>query len=420
MKTVTVLENVPMAIGAGGAFTRSEAERLRRFDMAHASSSGASVFDWTRRDAVAARGYVGVVQVPGLAVEILPKTDDSNDVQGMQQNLIYMLHRSGWLRARERSFAALGRQKMRLIDAFVLVFADSLLDALREGLDRAYVEREENLGVVRGRLVMSEHVRRNAFHRERLFVRYDDFSEDTKLNRLLKATCRLLLRQVRSFNVARRLKETVLRFDAVSDRAPSADDLRSGLTRQNKRFQPHLDFCRLVWRGESPTLALGTDTSFSLLFSMPRLFEAFVGAILRCHRDELGLSIHRVETQHKGPHLVRDEGKKRFFRLQPDVVGFRDETNAQFVLDTKWKRLRPSAPIRSVSQADAYQLFAYATRYSAPLNVLLYPAVRGLKTETLRFAGTNQLLRVGFVNLSRNLRTERKQLVRELGELLEV
>ena len=418
MKTVTVLENVRVAIGAGGAISYPDAERLRRFDMAHASSTGTSIFDWTRRDAMTARGYVGVIQIPGLAVEILPKTDDSAGVEGTQRNLLYMLHQSGWLRARERSFAALERQTMPLIDAFVLVFADSLLDALREGLDRAYIERAENLAVVRGRLVMSEHVRRNAFHQERLFVRYDDFSEDTKLNRLLKATCRLLVRRVRSFGVARRLKEIVLRFDAVSDVAPRRGDLRIDLTRQNKRFQPHLDFCRFVWGGQSPTLALGAEASFSLLFSMPRLFEAFIAAVLRGHLGELGLPVRRIQAQHQGPYLVEGEGRKRYFRLRPDVVGFGDEASAVFVLDTKWKRLQPEAPIKSVAETDAYQLFAYARQYRASTSVLLYPAVHGAESRTFTFAGTDQLMRVGFVNLNRDLRRERKKLVEELGVLL--
>ena len=417
MKTLTVLENVQIDIGPGGLISRSDAERLRRFDMAHASSTGTPIFDWTRRDQVAARGYVGVVQVPGLAVEILPKTDDDRDVQGTQRNLLYMLHRSSWLKARERSFAALEHKRMSLIDAFVLVFADSLLDALREGPDRSYVQREENLGVVRGRLVMSEHARRNSIHRERLFVRYDELSEDTKLNRLMKATCRLLMGRVRSFDIARRLREILLRFDGVSDALPNGDELNMTLTRQNKRFQTHLDFCRLVWGGESPTLAPGKDTSFSLLFSMHRLFEAFIAAVLQSHKADLGLQLHRIEAQSKGPHLVCDEGDRPHFRLRPDVVGFRDKEVTEFVLDTKWKRLKAGAPIRSVSESDAYQLYAYAKQYDAPLSVLLYPQVPGLKSQTVRFTGTSQLLRVGFVNLNRDLRHERKELVRELGEL---
>ena len=418
MKTVSVLEGARIPIGLGAGISRPDAERLRRFDEDHASSTGSTVFDWTRRGMVVARGYVGVVQIPGLAVEILPKTDEDGGTNGSQQNLLYMLHLSGWLKARERSFASLERQKMPLIDAFVLIFADGLLDALREGMDHAYVEREENLRVVRGRLVMNEHVRRNSVHRERLFVRYDDFSEDTKLNRLLKATCRLLLTKVRSFDVARRLREIALRFDGVSDVRPRGVDLDIELTRQNRRFETHLEFCRLVWRGESPSLTHGQQTSFSLLFSMHRLFEAFIATILRRHSSELGLPLVRVEAQSRGRHLLQDESGKNFVHLRPDVVGFRDKQTPEFVLDTKWKMLKPGTPIKSASVSDAYQLYAYARRYDVPLSVLLYPAVPGVEPQTLRFYGTHHLLRLGFVNLNRNLRREKRALLAELAQLL--
>ena len=419
MRTVSVIEGARVPIGPGCAISRRDAERLRRFDEAHASSTGTAVFDWTRRDMMIAKGHVGVVEVPDLLVEILPKTDAAAG-SGRRQNLLYMLHVSGSLKARERSFACLGRETMPLIDAFVLVFVDSLLDALREGMDRAYVEQEENLRVVRGRLLMSQHVRRNAVHRERLFVRYDEFSDDTPLNRALKATCRLLLTRVRSFEVARRLREITLRFDNVCDIRLRPDDLSIELTRQNRRFQTHLDFCRLVWSGQSPSLSRGAERSFSLLFSMHRLFEAFIAAILRRHAPELGLPLGRIEAQGGGHHLLRNEAGNSFIHLRPDVVGWAGGKTAGFVLDTKWKVLKGPTPVKSVAESDVYQLHAYARRYDAPLNVLLYPAVPGVETQTFKFMGTDQLLRLGFVDLNRDLRRDKKELVKELAELLRV
>ena len=46
--------------------------------------------------------------------------------------------------------------------------------------------------------------------------------------------------------------------------------------RKNARFRTLLDFARLVLDGVSPTLSAGDERSFSLLFPMHRVFEAFV------------------------------------------------------------------------------------------------------------------------------------------------
>jgi 5-methylcytosine-specific restriction enzyme subunit McrC len=44
------------------------------------------------------------------------------------------------------------------------------------------------------------------------------------------------------------------------------------------------------------------------------------------------------------------------------------------VIDTKWKALSSDAPVRSVSEADVYQMLAYMTRYECATGMLLYPA----------------------------------------------
>ena len=80
--------------------------------------------------------------------------------------------------------------------------------------------------------------------------------------------------------------------------------------------------------------------------------------------------------------------------------------------------LKPGTPIKSASVSDAYQLYAYARRYDVPLSVLLYPAVPEVEVQTLKFFGTNHLLRLGFVNLNRNLRREKNALLGELAQLL--
>jgi 5-methylcytosine-specific restriction endonuclease McrBC regulatory subunit McrC len=69
--------------------------------------------------------------------------------------------------ARDRSLALLEREAFSLLDAFVIVFADNLIDTLqRDG--PSYASQEENLRV--GTALVHEQLRRNAVQRQRLFV----------------------------------------------------------------------------------------------------------------------------------------------------------------------------------------------------------------------------------------------------------
>ena len=60
--------------------------KLQRFDEEHAKTAKESVFDWRYRKFIKARNYVGVIQIPGLTIEILPKLDDGDDDLGAAED----------------------------------------------------------------------------------------------------------------------------------------------------------------------------------------------------------------------------------------------------------------------------------------------------------------------------------------------
>ena len=76
--------------------------------------------------------WVGVIQVPGLQVEILPKIDEA-DLNGKNEketqarsNLLYMLSVAGQVPVRERDVARLASRKASLSETLAAIFADRL------------------------------------------------------------------------------------------------------------------------------------------------------------------------------------------------------------------------------------------------------------------------------------------------------
>ena len=108
-----------------------------------------------------------------------------------------------------------------------------------------------------------------------------------------------------------------------------------------------------------------------------------------------------------------DEPEK--FSLRPDIVITRD-VGSRIILDTKWKELNDN-PSKNygISQADMYQMFAYAERFETPDIWLLYPAKLALKGDVgISYASSAQngktaaRVRVFFVdvvNIGESLRT---------------
>ena len=137
-------------------------ERLQRFDESMGATEGQQIFDWKLRYAKASQ-WVGVMQVRGLSVEVLPKIEEpgltTHDAREefARKNLLYMLSLTGELPIRERDLAAQAVYSAPLIEALIRIFAERLFEELNRGVEHGYVRREENLHVLRGKLLFNPH-----------------------------------------------------------------------------------------------------------------------------------------------------------------------------------------------------------------------------------------------------------------------
>lgn len=433
------------------------------------------IFRWgkdTHNNAyVSAMKWVGVVQVPGLSVEILPKTEWKSPTEpgGEKErkerakqargNLLYMLQVAGDVELRERDMAQIEIRSASLIDALVRLFALRLKEELLRGLPHDYVTREDNLRVYKGRLDISRQIQLNAAHRERVYMRFDEFSSDILLNRIFRAACLLLVRVTHNLAAQADLSRCLQLLDEVGDQVIQEDDFeRLSLTRQNERFRVLLGFCRMVLLQNAPVLRCGGEPTFTLLFDMEKLFERFIAQVIRRYVMPVlpvGES-WRLTTQGQGEtrYLVMrkaEEGKNgvSLYRLKPDVMLTRQKDQERVILDTKWK-----LPVRKkrergdddapwyAAQSDMYQMYAYATRYDARTTILLYPqpqdpearlpdagdkylipSVRSGKDrlpvdEEANRKETEKVIHIRTVNLNRDLRKETRGAV--AGELKDI
>ncbi len=410
--------------------------RLQRLDEQHATSTRACVFDWSHVGYVRALNYVGVIQVDGVTIEILPKIDPMphtgdapSDIVApatlARQNLLYMVSLARRVPIEERDLAPLLARRLPVLEALIALFAERLMFELGRGLHHEYIHQRRTLPFVKGKILLADQVRLNRDRPDRLCLAFDEFVCDTLLNRILRAACRQLLAISRTARTQQRLREALLMLSDVADVTITSDDFDAlHLDRQTERFDTVLFFAQLVLTGWSPAPQSGSTRSFSLLFPMEQLYEEFIGAFIQRHARALGLSRTDVHVQARGRRkwLLRTaEGGQRF-QLIPYIVIDGHSSVPQTIIDTKWKRL--SADVENtrngVSQSDIYQLYAYANRYESRNNVLLYPRVSGVTAKRYRLDGgePNRELRIEFVDLGVDLRKTPELLIEELRRVI--
>jgi 5-methylcytosine-specific restriction enzyme subunit McrC len=336
---------------------------------------GFDVFARTGETTLTALKYVGAVQLGDLTVEVLPKVEGVGDTT-MRRNLVAMLSLAYGLEVSIGEAAGVATQRFGLLEFLVRLFVNKLFTELHRGLVRRYESREENLSVLRGRILIGDQIRRNITAPDRFYCGFEEFTEDNPLNRILKAALRLLVAFSRNVDNQRSLAELLLAFEGVENidrRKLPWDEVR--VDRLSARYISCLNLAKLFLRQTPPDVTAGNAAGLSVFFDMNRLFEEYVGRVAARALRPLGFDVRLQEAR---CHLAYDENEERdAFFLKPDIVG-RVGNKPAWIIDTKWKALSPKESKEGVSQGDMYQMYAYSQRYDCPEVVLMYPHHAGL------------------------------------------
>lgn len=389
MQSYTVREWNKLTYGDGdGQIPEHFADRLAALAQCSpfAGRGGGGVLEHGRHS-LRAKGVVGILATRGCSLEILPKIDvvpsESVDHQNaaIRKRLIHMLAVALNLKVDLGSITDLAWQRETLLEILIRIFCDKLTEAVRKGMPRRYVEKEDDLRALRGGLDVARQFTRHAANPSRLSCRFDELSEDTALNRIMKAAVAHLSRTSRSSANLQRLRELAFVYADIAETPPTTlrrEDVV--IDRTNRRWQELLGMARLFLQGRYQTTTGGAGQGTALLFEMNTLFEEYVGRLISWAAAGTDLS---VSLQGGRLFCLSAETTERgLFQTKPDILVRRAGT-VTHVIDTKWKRIssRIDDPKQGVSQGDVYQMMAYAQLYRAPRLTLLYPHHLGLGSE---------------------------------------
>lgn len=334
------------------------------------------------------RSYVGVLQVGGLTIEVLPKADRDPELPGQTDKwrnaLVEMLRQSGIVRLTVVSDARLRLRSPSLLEVCVESFLADVEELVHQGLVRKYRPRRGNESVLRGRLAFSEHIRRNLVHRERFLTDHVLYDRNNIYNQILCVALDVLSRVCLSPHLAASARRLSLCFGEVDQvQVTEATFSRLAMSRNTERYRRALQLARMIILDYSPDVRSGRENAFALLFDMNYLFERYVYAQLRWAEAR----------QQRRQVAFRAQESWRFWTagsvrrsIRPDVVAYIQDGRGseRVVLDTKWKTPRTGAP----DDGDLQQVYAYNSQIGARRGFLLYPRVASEGDVTGGFAAS--------------------------------
>jgi 5-methylcytosine-specific restriction enzyme subunit McrC len=333
--------------------------------------------------------YVGILNVGNLIIEVLPKISLSNDKNHDKKILLQMLSKCTDLELNLDEAISSKIQNYNLLELLASKYINSLLKEMNRGIYFEYRNQEENLNVMKGKLLFKEHVKNNYANKVKAFCGYSEYSSDNILNQILKLACVRILNKVYNIKVTNKTKKALFDLGNVSIINVSKEMLdRVKLSRHNKRFSKCLELARFILLNISNENSLGSSNGFSMLFEMNTLYEQYIGKAIKVLWSGEGRTVS-LHDQSKYLSVDTETNIKKF-NLKPDIV-LNDNNAHKLVIDTKWKAIEYESKL-SYNINDIYQMYAYITNYKEATRViLLYPFLTECKKypswELLNYKG---------------------------------
>jgi 5-methylcytosine-specific restriction enzyme subunit McrC len=316
--------------------------------------------------------FVGVIHYEDQTINLLPKIfytgkeATADDVRLINSHVLWWLSYCRKLRF-PNYLSGLNTQQADFFEVLIYLFSKYTKELLNSSVYQKYIEIENELSFVKGRMNFNEYINQNLARGRNHKVNciYDSFEMDNPFNQCVKSVCKLLLTASKDLQNKRNLNDILFLLDEVSDATISAEECKRILFNPMfADFETVRDYC-VLFLENSVSFNYKNDLKlFAFLLPMEYVFEDFLFGFIDKELEEVN-----AKNQIKNKSL--DEAKT--FGLKPDLLLTIEDRN--IIADTKYKMVYADSTDakKGISQNDLYQMVAYAIRFGVTDIKLFYP-----------------------------------------------
>lgn len=286
--------------------------------------------------------FVGYIILPGHIINIKPKVTGISFINMVKY-------------AMNLPELKIPQIKLKEINNYYHILVLFLLEELdilfQKGLNSGYVQYDDNITTVKGKMLFKEHLNSNYYRQDRIYCSFSELAVDILENRIIKYTLYSLCHcHFNDENIESKLLSCYNKLDYVNLTPISSDIFQSiQYTPLNNHYQNVMTLCELILKDSSiDDKYIGERTVKSFLIDMNQLFEKFVVNLLKER-----LSDYKIEAQITS---YADTAEKTF-KLIPDIIIKNLNEKSLLVLDTKYKKLDKSPESGDRDQVTSYSLF---------------------------------------------------------------
>ena len=244
-----------------------------------------------------------------------------------------------------------------MYDLFAAILAKGIGIQLKQGLYREYINLQEELPVMRGKINIPGTIKNHMVHERVLTCDFDELSENNLFNKIIKTTVMLLLKNTKvKAKYKDDLKKKMLFFSNVDILEPLSIKWSSiRFQRNNQTYRMLISVCQLIVEGMLITTDAGEYKLANFIDQqhMCRLYEKFILEYYSRHFPQLKVSASQI------PWSVDDGIKTMLPIMQSDI--HLQKGNTVLIIDAKYYSHTTQTQFdnHTIHSNNLYQIFTY-------------------------------------------------------------
>lgn len=366
------------------------------------NDSNKNIYFEAIRHGVKFKNYVGVIQIGGTTIEILPKADKLNTQSPTEKDnwhkiLLKMLAHCKKIKVNAVSEASLRKKYQSLLDLYFELYLNELSQLLQKGLIKKYNQNSGNILALKGRLDFAKNIQQNVIRQERFHTTHQIYDYNHIVNQILYKALKVLKSISNNTYLIDGVNRLLANFPEINEieiNKPHFDKVISN--RKTEPYNEALKIAKMIILNYSPDIKGGDENMLALLFDMNKLWEEYIYRML--------LKVDNSSIK------VSFQNRDKFWEekvIKPDIVITKTELiNGEkiiikYIIDTKWKIKEYAEP----DDDDLKQMYVYNMYWESERSMLLYPTSKELITDFGKFHKGREKVnqcKLGFIKVMGN------------------
>ncbi len=232
---------------------------------------------------------------------------------------------------------------------------------IKRGLFKNYENLTDTLSTIKGKIDIGSTIKNQTLLKGKIVCNFDEFTENTYLNQIIKVTLVKLLHANISRQKVKRIKDLLVFFNNVSDIDYQNINWKITYSRNNHNYKMIIAICNLILKGLIQTNSIGKTKLMDFIDEqkMSSLYEKFILEYFKQEHPD-------IETNASFINWQLDDGFDMFLpRMKSDIsLSYK---NKFLIIDAKYysKNMQSHFDKDIIISANIYQIFTYVKNKSS-------------------------------------------------------